>query len=54
MVANDSIDFAFSFDLLVHAEADILKSYQRSVKKACFRASSDTTHIGAGEGRVTS
>jgi SAM-dependent methyltransferase len=27
MVANRSIDFAFSFDSLVHAEADILESY---------------------------
>jgi SAM-dependent methyltransferase len=27
MVANASIDFAFSFDSLVHAEADILESY---------------------------
>jgi SAM-dependent methyltransferase len=27
MVANSSIDFAFSFDSLVHVEADILESY---------------------------
>lgn len=27
MVADSSIDFAFSFDSLVHAEADILESY---------------------------
>lgn len=31
MVDDDSIDFAFSFDSLVHAEADVLHSYVREL-----------------------
>ena len=31
MVEDDSIDFAFSFDSLVHAEADVIESYLRQL-----------------------
>ncbi len=31
MVADDSIDFAFSFDSLVHAEAEVLRGYARDL-----------------------
>jgi SAM-dependent methyltransferase len=31
MVADGSIDFAFSFDSLVHAEADVMESYAREL-----------------------
>ena len=32
MIPNNSIDFVFSFDSLVHAEADVIKSYLSQLK----------------------
>ena len=31
MIASDSIDFVFSFDSLVHADADVIQSYLRHI-----------------------
>ena len=33
MVSSDSIDFAFSFDSLVHAESDVVSSYLRELRR---------------------
>jgi len=33
MVSDDSIDFAFSFDSLVHAEEDVLEAYLKELSK---------------------
>ncbi len=33
MVGDESVDFAFSFDSLVHAEADVLRSYVRELAR---------------------
>ncbi|MGZ5434959.1 MAG: class I SAM-dependent methyltransferase [Pyrinomonadaceae bacterium] len=33
MVPDDSVDFVFSFDSLVHAEADVIEAYLRQLQK---------------------
>ena len=33
MVENESIDFAFSFDSLVHAESDVMRSYTKELAR---------------------
>lgn len=33
MVADDSVDFAFSFDSLVHVEADVIESYLQALAR---------------------
>jgi ubiquinone/menaquinone biosynthesis C-methylase UbiE len=33
MIADDSIDFVFSFDSLVHAEEDVIKAYLKQLSK---------------------
>ena len=38
MIENESIDFAFSFDSLVHAESDVMSSYAMSLRVCSSRA----------------
>lgn len=52
MIDDDSIDFVFSFDSLVHAEADVIAAYLKQIAAKLTRGGSGVIHhSNAGEYR---
>jgi hypothetical protein len=50
MVPDDSIDFVFSFDSLVHAEADVMQAYlNQLVRKLKLNGVGFIHHSNIGE-----
>jgi len=52
MVESGSIDFVFSFDSLVHAEADVMASYSREIARVLKRDGSAFIHYSNFESVV--
>jgi ubiquinone/menaquinone biosynthesis C-methylase UbiE len=56
MVSDDSIDFTFSFDSLVHAEGEVMEGYLKGLSKKLKRGGSGFVHhsnMGAYPGRLS-